>query len=83
VPGSARKPLPRHWVKRREACAYASIGKTKLDQLIGRGLIEARKEGDSPQAAVFVYVPSIDKYIRGLGKAPGSRPAAGEVSAQA
>jgi hypothetical protein len=60
-------------VKRREAAALLSVGLTKLDRLIGAGLIEARKEPGEAQSRVWVSVPSCNKYVRSLGIAPGAR----------
>jgi hypothetical protein len=61
------------WKPRLEACAYAGIGRSKMDGLIGRGLVEARKEDGGPNAAVHVNLDSYDAYIGGLRKAPGLR----------
>jgi hypothetical protein len=61
------------WRKRIEACKYAGVGRTKLDKLIGLGLVEARKEDGGPNAAVFVDLDSIDTYYASLRKAPGLR----------
>ena len=61
------------WAKRLAACKYANIGRSKLDKLIGLGLVEARKEDGGPNAPVFVNLDSIDSYYANLRKAPGLR----------
>jgi hypothetical protein len=61
------------WKPRLDACEYAGIKRSKMDGLIGRGLVEARKEEGGPNASVHVNLDSYDAYIGGLRKAPGLR----------
>jgi hypothetical protein len=59
------------WAKRLAACKYADIGKTKLDELIGKGLIRAKKvPGSSPNTSVYVDLDSVDQYFDSLPDAP-------------
>jgi hypothetical protein len=63
------------WAKRPQACKYAGIGRTKLDELIGEGRIEARKEdGGGRNTPVWVDLNSIDAFFANLPRAPGKKP---------
>jgi hypothetical protein len=49
-------------VRRRDACAMIGCGTSKLDQLIARGEIEARKSGKN----LLILVSSLERYVAGL-----------------
>jgi hypothetical protein len=56
-----------------EACKYAGLGRSKIDKLIGQGLIEARKEDGGINAPVYIDLDSIDAFFTNLRKARGAK----------
>jgi hypothetical protein len=59
------------WVKRLEACRYASVGRTKLDGWIAQGRVRAKKDEGGGSAPVFVDLNSIDELFERMRDAPG------------
>jgi hypothetical protein len=62
-----------HWMKRLAFCRERGVGRTKIDELIGLGVVRAKKEGTSKNAPVLIDDSSYDDYVESLPDARGSQ----------
>jgi hypothetical protein len=63
--------VPR-WIKRLAFCEEVGISRTKCDEHIAFGHIDARKEEGGRSAPIWVDVDSYHHYIASLPKAKGT-----------
>jgi excisionase family DNA binding protein len=54
-------------LRKLEAAKYIGIGRTKIEELIAQGRLEAKRDG----RVVLVTVASLDAYLEGLPNARG------------